>query len=152
MLIGVGMALLKLFLSFLLAFFLFTIGAVWSVGPLVFLLGLVGIIDSDTATTVFECAVGIGFFIDVVRFIMNPGGRLSDTIDNFREPISTGSSSSSDTGSSREEPNGVDEVEKYMKCCGSCKWFSSNSSSYSICTLFGGEKHCRDSCSDWQRC
>lgn len=150
LLIGLGIMLIKLFFSFLVAAFPYTTAGLICSWLFVIIISGLDIVSYETAGLIVYGAIGICFFVELLRFIMSPGKKLPETKEIFDKPWNSGSSSST-RRASEEEPDGRDKTELYMKSCGSCKWFSNNSSHYSVCTLFGGEKDSRDSCSDWQR-
>ena len=60
LMIGVGIMLIKLFFSFIFAFFIFTVAAFYCTGPILLILSMIGVLESDTASTLFWGAMGIG--------------------------------------------------------------------------------------------
>ena len=148
LLLSLVFVLIKFVFSFTIALLAFTITAFMSVGTIVFILSVIGVIEPGTAWVVLGCAVGIGAILDAVRFFNDPGEVLSDARDNFNTSSHVGGSSRSD--SSRDDTDYRYQGDQYRRCCGSCRWFSSHSSHYSICTLHGREMSHSDSCSDWQ--
>ena len=149
LMVGVGIMLIKLFFSFIIAFFTFTIGAFYCTGPILLILNMIGVLESDTASALFWGAMGIGFVCDIVRFITDPGKRFSDTAEIFNSKWDT--PRGSNTGHSHNDSDNYRyQDDQYRKCCGSCKWLSGHSSSYDVCTLNGREVSHSDYCGDWQ--
>ena len=148
LLIGIGLALVKLFFAFMMALFTFTIVAFIGVGPIVLILRIIGVLAPDTAWLVVKCAVGVGLFIDVVKFIKAPDSIFSDTKRIYNTPTDAGGDSDKDT--SRDDIDDRFPSDQYRKCCGSCKWFSGHASHYDVCTLHGNEMNHSDYCTDWQ--
>lgn len=147
LMVGIGIMLIKLFLSFLLAFFTYTISAFICTGPILLILSIIRVLDSDTASVLFWCAMGIGFICDIGKFIAHPSKRFSDTKEIFESPWNTNAPSAPDTPN--EDSKYPSSADKYRKCCGSCKWYSS-SAFYDVCQLYGNEVHHTDSCGSWQ--
>lgn len=152
LLIGFILVLVKLFLSFLMALFTLTIVAFISLGPIMMILSFIGLVESDTAWLIVKCAAGLGFVIDVVRVIKNPGEVISATRDIYNSSSSSGEFPSSDSNEhEKPEKEYPCDSDRYTRCCGSCKWFSGHSSLYSVCQMKGSEVSHSDYCGSWQR-
>lgn len=148
LLLSLVFVLIKFVFSFTIALLAFTITAFMSVGTIVFILSVIGVMEPDTAWVVLGCAVGIGAILDAVRFFNDPGEVLSDARDNFNTSSHVGGRPNSD--SSRDDTDYRFKGDQYRKCCGSCRWLSSHGSHNSVCTLNGREVCHSDYCGDWQ--
>lgn len=147
-LIGFGIALAKLFLSFIIAVFKYTIVTFMSVGGLSLILCIIKIIEPGTGWIIVMFATGIGLLGDIMSFIKDPSQIISDTKDNFNSPWDSGRASSSNTSTNEANDRYISDC--YRKCCGSCRWLSGHSSDYNICTLNSREVSHSDCCGDWQ--